>query len=81
VYVLLSFVIVNVGLAVFNLIPIPPLDGSGVVVSIFGPPVARLYATIAPFGFLILILLISTPFLGWIFAPFRNLALRLIFGG
>jgi Zn-dependent protease len=81
VYVLLSFVIVNVALAVFNLIPIPPLDGSGVVVSIFGPPVARLYATIAPFGFLILILLISTPFLGWIFAPFRNLALRLIFGG
>ena len=81
VYMLLSFVIVNVGLAVFNLLPIPPLDGSGVVVSIFGPPVARLYATIAPFGFLILILLISTPFLGWIFAPFRNLALRLIFGG
>jgi Zn-dependent protease len=81
VYILLSFVIVNVGLAVFNLLPIPPLDGSGVVVSIFGPPVARLYATIAPFGFLILILLISTPFLGWIFAPFRNLALRLIFGG
>jgi Zn-dependent protease len=81
VYMLLSFVIVNVGLAVFNLLPIPPLDGSGVVVSIFGPPVARLYARIAPFGFLILILLISTPFLGWIFAPFRNLALRLIFGG
>jgi Zn-dependent protease len=80
-FVLLSFVIVNVGLAVFNLIPIPPLDGSGVVVSIFGPPVARLYATIAPFGFLILILLINTPFLGWIFAPFRNLALNLIFGG
>jgi Zn-dependent protease len=80
-FVLLSFVIVNVGLAVFNLIPIPPLDGSGVVVSLFGPPVARLYATIAPFGFLILILLINTPFLGWIFMPFRHLALTLIFGG
>ena len=81
VFVLISFVIINVGLAVFNLIPIPPLDGSGVVVSIFGPPVARVYATIAPFGFLILILLINTPFLGWIFAPFRNLAVNLIFGG
>ncbi len=80
-FVLLSFVIINVGLAVFNLIPIPPLDGSGVVVSIFGPPVARVYATIAPFGFLILILLINTPFLGWVFAPFRNVAVNLIFGG
>jgi len=80
-YVLFSFVMVNVSLGVFNLIPIPPLDGSGVVVSVFGPPVARLYATIAPFGFLILILLISTPFLGWVFAPFGRLALRLIFGG
>jgi Zn-dependent protease len=80
-YVLFSFVMVNVSLGVFNLIPIPPLDGSGVVVSVFGPPVARLYATIAPFGFLILILLISTPFLGWVFTPFARLALRLIFGG
>ncbi len=78
---LFSFVMVNVSLGVFNLIPIPPLDGSGVVVSVFGPPVARLYATIAPFGFLILILLINTPFLRWVFAPFGQLALRLIFGG
>ncbi len=80
-YVLFIFVLVNVSLAVFNLIPIPPLDGSGVVMSVFGAPVAKLYQTIAPFGFLILILLISTPFLGWVFTPFRNLALRLIFGG
>jgi Zn-dependent protease len=79
-YVLWSFSIVNVALAVFNLIPIPPLDGSGVVVSLFGAPVARLYATIAPFGFLILILLITTPFLGWIFTPFYRLVLRLVFG-
>jgi Zn-dependent protease len=74
-------VIFNCGLCLFNLIPIPPLDGSGVVVSVFGPAVARLYATIAPFGFLILILLINTPFLGWIFMPFRRVALNLIFGG
>ena len=80
-YVLFRFVMVNISLGVFNLIPIPPLDGSGVVVSVFGPPVAKLYATIAPFGFLILILLISTPFLGWIFAPFANAAINLIFGG
>jgi Zn-dependent protease len=79
-YVLWSFSVVNVALAVFNLIPIPPLDGSGVMVSLFGAPVARLYATIAPFGFLILIVLIMTPFLGWIFTPFYRVVLRLVFG-
>ncbi|HEY3202687.1 MAG TPA: site-2 protease family protein [Thermoanaerobaculia bacterium] len=80
-YVLFRFAMVNVALAVFNLIPIPPLDGSGVILSVFGAPVARIYATIAPFGFLILILLISTPFLGWLFTPFQRLVLRLVFGG
>jgi Zn-dependent protease len=80
-YVLFRFVLVNVALAVFNLIPIPPLDGSGVLVSLFGAPVARVYATIAPFGFLLLILLISTPILGWLFMPFYRLVLRLVFGG
>jgi Zn-dependent protease len=79
-YLLWKFALVNVALAVFNLIPIPPLDGSGVLVSVFGTSVARVYATIAPFGFIILILLISTPFLGWIFSPFYRLLVMLVFG-
>jgi len=80
-YILFQFVMVNMMLGVFNLIPIPPLDGSGVVVSVVGDPAARLYAIIAPFGFLILILLISTRILRVIFAPFQYLVLRLVFGG
>jgi Zn-dependent protease len=80
-YLLFWFVMVNVSLGVFNLIPIPPLDGSGVAVSVFGAPLARVYATIAPFGFLILILLISTRALGAIFRPFQLLVFRLVFGG
>jgi hypothetical protein len=46
-----------------------------------GAPAARLYATIAPFGFLILILLIATPVLGNLFRPIQVAVLRLIFGG
>ena len=46
-------------LGVFNLLPIPPLDGSGVLLSLGGAPVARVFAVIRPFGFLILILLID----------------------
>jgi len=80
-YILFQFVMVNTMLGVFNLIPIPPLDGSGVVVSVVGEPAARLYTTIAPFGFLILILLISTRVLRVIFAPFQYAILRLVFGG
>ncbi len=80
-YVLFYFSMVNVMLAVFNLLPIPPLDGSGVVVSLVGAPAARLYATIAPFGFLILILLIATPVLQTLFRPIQLAVLSLIFGG
>lgn len=79
-YILFHFAQINLLLGVFNLIPLPPLDGSGVVVSVLGDPAARLYGTIAPFGFLILILLIMTPFLSWIFAPFRRLLWLLTFG-
>ena len=55
--------------------------GFGVVVSLVGPSAVRLYSVIAPFGFLILILLISTPVLGNVFQPFRIAVYRLVFGG
>jgi Zn-dependent protease len=79
-YLLFYFALVNTMLAVFNLIPIPPLDGSGVAVSIV-PDLKGVYSVMAPFGFLILILLISTPVLGRLFTPFQTLVLRLIFSG
>ena len=80
-YVLFQFALVNVLLGVFNLIPIPPLDGSGVVVSVVGDPAARLYQILAPFGFLILILLLATPILGWIIGPFRYAVYAVVFRG
>jgi Zn-dependent protease len=79
-FILFWFVMVNASLGVFNLLPIPPLDGSGVMLSLFGQPIARLYAVIAPFGFLILILLIATPVLGNVIRPVLSLVQRLIFG-
>ncbi len=79
-YLLFFFAMVNVSLAVFNLIPIPPLDGSGVLASLAGPGIERVYAAIRPFGFFILILLISTPILGKIFRPIQGVVLWLIFG-
>jgi Zn-dependent protease len=80
-YVLFQFTVVNVLLGVFNLIPIPPLDGSGVVISVFGGSVARAYVTIAPFGFLLLILLLWSGLLSTIFRPVITVVYSLIFGG
>jgi len=80
-YVLYLFAIVNVFLGVFNLIPIPPLDGSGVVVSVFGGSVARAYAAMARFGFLILLALLYLGALNWIFGPIYRMLRLLIFGG
>jgi len=81
VYILFFFVLVNVMLGVFNLLPIPPLDGSGVLLSLGGEPVGRFFAVIRPFGFLILILLITSPILGNLFRPIQNAVIRMIFGG
>lgn len=51
-------VILNIGIGVFNLIPIPPLDGSKILMGLLPPKARMAYASIEPFGFLILLGLI-----------------------
>ncbi len=67
--VALAFLRVNLSLAIFNLIPIPPLDGSGVLASILGSGARRVFNSLAPFGFLILVMLSATGILGRILGP------------
>lgn len=55
---LLIFMLVNVGLFVFNMMPIPPLDGSRLVYAFAPEPVQRFMASIEQFGILIVFALV-----------------------
>lgn len=54
--------IMNLGLGIFNLIPIPPLDGSKVVGAVLPTDLYFNYMRYERFGFIILIILINMPF-------------------
>ena len=73
VYFVFQTLIYNVVLGIFNLYPIPPLDGSHAL-SYFASwnrweGVVRFYNTIQRYGMVILILLIATPLSSYFFAP------------
>ncbi len=61
--------LINSILAVFNLIPIPPLDGSGILMGFLSDEAAEKYEQIRPFGFLIILGLLFIGFLNLIFSP------------
>jgi Zn-dependent protease len=62
-------VFVNVLLAVFNMVPVPPLDGGNVLSGLLRGPVADAYDRLRPYGFLILYALMFTGTLTAIISP------------
>ena len=61
---LYAFVFINIILAVFNMIPIPPLDGSKVLSVLLPPDAREAYERIGSFGIIILLVLLMSGALG-----------------
>lgn len=69
--------IINLLLATFNMIPIPPLDGSWVLSALLPEQVGPIYRLIRPYGFLILMVLIWGGAFRVVFQPVINFGLAL----
>jgi Zn-dependent protease len=76
---LLYTVTINLTLAVFNLIPVPPLDGSGILAGLLTERGAAAYERVRPYGFFILLALIFTNVLDIIYRPIQILIRWLLF--
>jgi Zn-dependent protease len=77
--ILFFAVLVNTYLAVFNLIPVPPLDGSGVLAGLLSPAAAASYDRIRPYGFLLVMGLIYLGVLDIIIRPILYIIFKVIF--
>ena len=70
-----NFLIVNLFLGTFNLLPIPPFDGSRIVMGLLPAPLARVYGKIEPYGLIVVFgILVILPYL----APELRLVERLV---
>lgn len=72
---LYSLITINIGLGVFNLIPIPPLDGSKVLAAVLPQDLYMKYMSIEQYGFIILIVILSTGVL----SPFLNVLFTYVY--
>ena len=68
-FIFSHLILINLVLGVFNLMPIPPLDGSRVVASLLPQELSRQYLAVEPYGFIILMVLIWTGFFGYFVWP------------
>lgn len=73
-------VMINIGLACFNLLPLPPLDGSKIVYSFLPQKWRYQFYQYEKYGYIILIILLMTGMIGILLAPIQRFIFSLING-
>ena len=79
--VLMFGALINIVLAMFNLIPVPPLDGSQILSGFLPTDLAIKYDRIAPYGFMIIIFLFFTGIIWAVIVPIVVFLFRVLFMG
>jgi Zn-dependent protease len=72
---------VNILLSVFNLVPVPPLDGSRVVAGLLPPELRKHYESLGPYGIFIILGLFYLGLMNRVILPLSDLIFSLLVGG
>lgn len=75
--VLSMMVLFNINFAIFNMLPLPPLDGSKILMVLLPGRLAYKMISLERYSFIILIFLMMTPFLTMILIPLQRLVLSI----
>lgn len=77
--ILFYLTLTNIYLAIFNLIPVPPLDGSGILMGLLSYEAAVRYDRLRPYGIFIVLALVYLGVLNLIIRPVEMLIYTLVF--
>ena len=69
-------IVYNINFAIFNMLPIPPLDGSHILRNLLPYNLARAYEELERYSFIFLIIILVTPVLSYVFVPLQRLIFR-----
>ena len=78
--VLWLIVVYNINFGIFNMIPLPPLDGSRILMAVLPYEMQYRFAALERYSMIIFIIFIATPILGYILVPIAQFLLSLFSG-